>query len=68
MTREFTNLQGQNLQTTKKYMKMQGFKYIVSYNPTKNLFYFVDRFFKTKAGAEKFYNNLSCDKKDLKEF
>lgn len=68
MTREFKNLQGQNLQTTKKYMKMQGYKFIVTYNNTDNFLYFVDRFFKTKAGAEKFYNKLSCDKKDLKEF
>lgn len=66
MTREFKNLQGEKLQTTKKYMKMQGFKYFVSYNPTHEVFYFVDRFFKTKVGADKFFNNLNCDKKILK--
>lgn len=67
MAVEYKNLQGKNLKEVKKYMKENGFKYQVSYNPTNNLFYFVDRFFKTEAGAKRFYNNLATDKKDLKE-
>lgn len=68
MTREFKNLQGKKLKSTKQYMKNRGYHYIVTYNNTNEFLNFTDRFFKTEIGAKKFYNNLSCDKKLLTEF
>lgn len=65
---EYRNLQGGNYKKTIEYMKNRGYKFVVTYNNTSEFLYFIDRFFKTKNGAERFYNNLFCDKKDLKEF
>lgn len=64
---EYRNLQGENLKKTYEYLRNKGYIYLITYNNTDELFYFIDRFFKTEAGAKKFFNSLKCDKKEFKK-
>ena len=55
---ERKNLWGDKYVEFKKEALKKGYKYMVTYNPTENLWYFIDRCFKTLSGAERFYNKL----------
>lgn len=68
MVKEYRNLQGENYKKVFQYMRNHGYKFVVTYNNTSELLYFIDRFFKTEVGAKRFYEKLSCDKKTLKKF
>lgn len=63
MAREYKNLQGEKYHRIREKMKKEGFDVVVTYNNTDNLFYFIDRFFKSYNNAEKFFNSLKTDKK-----
>ena len=56
---ERKNLWGEKYVEFKKNAKREGYRYMVSYNPSSNLIEFVDRCFKTREGAERFYNSLA---------
>lgn len=59
---EYRNLQGDKMKKTYLYLKNKGYNYVISYNlDYRNIFNFTDRFFKTEAGAKKFYNNIKKD-------
>lgn len=47
--------------------KNQGYKYVVTYNNTDELFTYKDKYYKTLKGAEKFYQSLNCELKNIFE-
>ena len=49
------NLWGSEYVEFKNKAKKEGYKYMVSYNPSKDSLEFWDRCFKTRNGAERFY-------------
>lgn len=59
---EYRNLQGDKMKKTYLYLKNKGYNYVISYNlDYENLFSFTDRFFKTEAGAKRFYDKIKKD-------
>lgn len=67
---ERRNLWGEEYVEFKQEALRKGYKYMVTYNPTEDLWCFIDRCFKTLSGAERFYNQLvdkGIENKKLKE-
>lgn len=56
---ERKNLWGKEYVEFKQNAKSEGYRYMVTYNPSSNWIEFVDRCFKTRKGAERFYNSLA---------
>ena len=67
---ERKNLWGKEYVEFKQNAKSEGYRYMVTYNTSPDWIEFVDRCFKTRKGAERFYNSLASrgiENRKLKE-